>query len=289
MVNAGPNETVVESVRAGLRGLGYIDGKTLRIEYRGAQGHVDRLPTLAQELVQLKVDAIVVGAEASARAAKQTTRSIPIVFAMYDVDPVAVGLIDSMSNPGGNVTGIFSRQSDLVGKRLELLRELLPHLTRVAVLWDSFGRRQLDQTKSSAHELGLDLALIEMRAPYDFEKAFKAARKMKAGAMLILFSPVFNTEEAKLSQLAIKSKLPSMSQDPDNVRAGVLLAYGPSRAEVFGRVAYYVDRLLKGAKPSELPVEQSANFRLVVNQKTARALGLTIPQPILLRADEVIQ
>ena len=289
MVNAGPNETVVEAVRRGLRDFGYVDGQNIRIEYRGAQGREERLLALAQELVQLKVDAIVVGAEASARAAKEATSTIPIVFAMYDVDPVAVGLIDGFSHPGGNVTGIFSRQSELVGKRLELLRDLLPGLTRVAVLWDSFSRRQLDQTRPAARTLGIDLAFVEMRPPYNFEKAFRAIKKRKAGALLVLFSPVFNTEQAKLSQLAIESKLPTMFQDPDNVRAGGLIAYGPSREEVFGRTAYYVDRVLKGAKPGELPVEQSANFRLVVNLSTAKAVGLVIPESILLRADEVIR
>ncbi len=289
MVNAGPNETVVEAVRRGLRDNGYVDGQNIRIEYRGAQGHADRLPALAQELVGLNVDAIVVGAEASAQAAKHATTTIPIVFAMYDVDPVAVGLIDSFNRPGGNVTGIFARQSELVGKRLELLRELLPSLRRVAVLWDSFSQRQLEQTWPAARALGVDLALVEVQSPYDFKKAFRSVRRSKVGALLVLFSPVFNTEDAKISRVAIESKLPTMFQDPDNVRAGGLMAYGPSREEVFGRTGYYIDRLLKGAKPNDLPVEQSANFHLVVNLKTAKALGITIPESILLRADEVIR
>jgi putative ABC transport system substrate-binding protein len=289
MVNAGPNESVVTAVRRGLRDIGYVDSQSIRIEYRGAQGREDRLLALAQELVQLKVDAIVVGAEASARAAKQATSTIPIVFAMYDVDPVAVGLIDTFSHPGANITGIFSRQSELVGKRLELLRELVPGLTHVAVLWDSFSRHQLDHTGPAAQALGIDLALVEMRPPYNFEKAFRTIKNRKPDALLVLFSPVFNTEQAKLSRLAVEGKLPTMFQDPDNVRAGGLIAYGPSREEVFGRTAYYIDRVLKGAKPSELPVEQSANFRLVVNLRTAKALGLVVPESILVRADEVIR
>jgi putative ABC transport system substrate-binding protein len=289
MASAEPNETVVQAVRRGLRNFGYTDGQNIRIEYRGAQGREDRLPALAQELVRLNVDVIVVGAEAPARAAKQATRTIPIVFAMYDVDPVAVGLIDAFSHPGGNLTGIFSRQSELVGKRLELLRELLPGLARVAVLWDSFSRHQLDLTRPAAQTLGIELSLVEVRTPYDLRQAFKVLTKAKADALLVLFSPVFNSKQAQLSQLSIEAKLPTMFQDPDNVRAGGLIAYGPSREEVFGRIAYYIDRVLKGVKPGELPVEQSANFRLVVNLRTAKALGLTVPDGLLARADEVIR
>jgi putative ABC transport system substrate-binding protein len=289
MVNAGPNETVVEGVRRGLRDNGYIDGESIRIEYRGAQGQVDRLPALAQELVRLKVDAIVVGTEASARAARHETKTIPIVFVMYDVDPLAVGLIDSFNRPGGNMTGIFARQPELVGKRLELLREVLPKLKHVAVLWDSFSGRQLEQTRLAARALGVELTLVEVRPPYDFEQAFRTVKESKAGALLVLFSPVFTTEEAKISGLAIRNRLPTMFQDPDYIQAGGLMAYGPSIEDAFSRTAYYIDRLIKGANPRDLPVEQSATFKLVVNLKTAKALGITIPESILLRADEVIR
>ena len=289
MINAAPDEPVVEAVRRGLRDAGYVDGRNVRIEYRVAHGREDRLATLAQELVQLKVNVIVVGAEASARAAKQATRTIPIVFAMYDVDPVAAGLIESFRHPGGNITGIFSQQSELVGKRLELLRELLPGLTRVAVLSDAFSRLQLDQTSSAARALNIELDLIEMQPPYDFGRAFKRIDQNSDQALVVMFSPVFNSQQGQIAGLAVRSKLPTMFQHPDSTRVGGLMAYGPSREEIFTRTAYYIDRILKGATPSDLPVEQSSNFQLTINMRTAKSIGVVVPESLLSRADEVIR
>ncbi len=288
MLTAGPNDPIMERLRRELRGLGYVDGESIRIEHRSAQGQVDRLPQLAQELVQLRVNVIVVGAESIARVAKQATTTIPIVMVAWDYDPVAAGLVDSLSRPGGNVTGIFPRASDLVGKDLELLKELLPGLSRVAVLYDAFGTRQLETLKPAARTLGVQLELVEVRPPHDYNAAFKDATKKKADAMMILSSPHFYVARDRIAKLALQYKLPAMSGDPI-VRAGGLISYGPDLIATFGRTAYYVDRLLKGAKPGDLPIEQPTAYLLVVNLKTAKALGITIPESILLRADEVIR
>jgi putative ABC transport system substrate-binding protein len=289
MVVAGPGDTAVEAVRRGLHELGYVEGRTINIEYRGAQGHPDRLPALAQELVKLNVSAIVVGAEASARAAKSVTNTIPIVMAMYDIDPVSAGLVGSLNHPGGNITGVFSRQSELVGKRLELLREIRPNLSNVAVLSDSFGHRQLAEVREAARALGIHLEVLEMRAPYNFDAAFASARTKKVDALLVLFSPLFVRERVRIAELAAHSRLMSMFQDSDSVRDGGLVSYGPNIEEVFTRTAYYVDRLLKGAKASELPVEQSTSFSLTINLRTAKRLGFAIPESVVVRADEVVQ
>lgn len=286
---AGPNDPIVERIRRELRSLGYVDGKTIRIEYRGAQGQVDRLPQLAQELVDLRVDAIIVGGESIARAAKHATTTIPIVMVAFDYDPVAAGLVDSLSRPGGNVTGIFPRTSDLVGKNLQLLKELLPGVSQVAVLYDDFGTRQLEVLKPAARALGVQLQLVEVLPPYDYSAAFKGATKKKADAMMVLSSPHIYIARDKIAKLALQYKLPSISQADPLVRAGGLISYGPDLAATFGRTAYFVDRVLKGASPAGLPIEQPTQYFLVVNLKTAKALGITIPQSILLRADEVIR
>ena len=290
LITAGPNDPLIMGgLRQGLRDAGYVEGRNTKIEHRYARGHVEELPRLARELVQLKVDVIVVGAEPIVRAAKQATSTIPIVMVLWDHDPVAAGLIDSFNHPGGNITGIFSRTSELAGKRLELLKEAIPSLSRVAVLWDSFSARQLEVLKSAAQSLGLQLRLIEMRAPYNFDAAFKAAARDKAGAMMVMFSPVFYAERVRVAEAALKVHMPTMYQDESAVAAGGLLSYGPVPGEMWIRVGYFVDRLLKGAKPSELAVEQATTYRLVINEKTAKALKLTIPQSLMLRADEIIQ
>jgi putative ABC transport system substrate-binding protein len=300
MLASGPHDTVVEAFRRGLRELGYVEGRSIKIEHRSALGNIEMLPQLAEELVRLGVDVIVAGAVAPARAAKQASNTVPIVVAFHDYDPVAAGLIDSFSRPGGNITGVFGRQSELAGKRIELLRELLPRVSRVAVLWDASSgvgsrgdvtRVQREELEPDARSAGLNLQLIEVRAPYDFQAAFKAARTSKAGAVMVLFSPVFYSSpwRARLAQAALAARLPTIFQDPDNVEAGGLISYGIDVADTWGRAAYFVDRVLKGAKPQDLPVEQVSKFKLVVNLKTAKALGLTIPESILLRADEVIR
>lgn len=289
MLAAGPNDPIIERIRRELRGLGYVDGQTIRIEYRGAQGQVDRLPQLAQELVELKVDVFIVGAESIARAAKQATTTIPIVMVAFDYDPVAAGLVDSLSRPGGNVTGVFPRSSDLVGKNLALLKELLPGASRIAVLYDVFGARQLAVLEAAARTLGVQLQLIEVRSPYDYNLAFKDAARRKADAMMVLTSPHLYVARDQIAKLALQHRLPTISQADRLVRAGGLISYGPDQLATFGRTAYFVDRVLKGAGPAELPIEQPTQYFLVVNLKTAKALGITIPESILLRADEVLQ
>jgi putative ABC transport system substrate-binding protein len=288
-LSIAPNDLLMDAMRDGLRQLGYVEGQNIRIEFRSAQGKPERLPGLAEELVRLKVDMIVAGTEPAIRAARRATSTIPIVMVGYVYDPVASGLIDSYGRPGGNLTGVFTRISELVGKRLQVLKETVPHLSRVAVFWDSFGRRELDEVEPAARSLGLQVVLVVLRAPYDFQTAFKTAKQKKAGAVVLLFSPEFYVARARIAALAIENRLPVAASTSQYTEAGELLSYGPDNVEAYHRVAYFVDRLLKGAKPSDLPVEQSATFKLVVNLKTAEALGLTIPQSILLRADEVIR
>jgi ABC-type uncharacterized transport system substrate-binding protein len=289
MLTAGPNDPIVELIRRELRGLGYVDGRTIRIEYRGAQGQIDRLPQLAHELVDLRVDVMIVGGESIARAAKQATTTIPIVMAAFDYDPVAAGLVDSLSRPGGNVTGVFPLTSNLVGKNLALLKELLPGAAHLAVLYDAFGSRQLETLKSAARTLDVRLELVEVRPPYDYNAAYKEAKKKKADAVMVLSSPHFYVARDQVAKLALQYKLPTIGQGDPLVRAGGLISYGPSMLATWGRTAYFVDRVLKGASPATLPVEQPTQYLLVVNLKTAKVLGITIPQSILLRADEVIR
>ncbi len=289
MAAAGPRDSVVEAFRQGLREQGYVEGQNIAIEFRGARGRPERLPTLARELVRLNVDVIFAAAESALRAAKQATSTIPIVMVAYDYDPVASGLIGSVARPGGNITGVSSLHSELIGKRLELLRELLPGISRVAVLWDSFGERQLRELENAARSVRVSLQPVELKAPYDFESAFKAAVSGGARALMVLFSPVFYVQRSRIATLAAKSRLPTISQDPEYVEAGGLISYGPSLADTFGRAAYFVDRILKGAKPADLPVETPTRFQLRINPKAAKALGLTIPQSVLIRADQLGQ
>lgn len=285
----GPNDPLIEEFRAGLRDLGYVDGQNIRIEFRSAQGHVDRLPFLAEELVQLRARAIVVGTEPAVRAARQATSTIPIVVDLPDYDPVASGLIDSLGRPGGNITGIFTRNPELVGKRLELLKQALPSLSKVVVFYDSFGAHQLDDLASAARSLGIPLDRYEMRAPYDFKAAFRVAKERGAGAVTLLYSGKFYTERARIAEQALEERVPTMGDAAHYVRAGALMSYGPDPRASYRRLAYFVDRLLKGSKPSELPVEQPIDFQFVLNLKTAKALGIRIPESVLSIADEVIR
>lgn len=289
MLTAGPNDPIIERIRKELRSLGYVDGQTIRIEYRGAQGQVDRLPRLAQDLVELKVDAIILGAESIARAAKQATTAIPIVMVAFDYDPVAAGLVDSLSRPGGNVTGVFPRTSDLLGKNLELLKELLPRVSHVAVLYDALGTRQLEALKPAARAVGVQLRPVEVRPPYDYNVAFKDATKKKADALMVLGSAHSYVARDQIAKLALQHKLPTISGGDALVRAGGLISYGADLLAAWGRTAYFVDRVLKGASPAGLPIEQPTQYFLVVNLRTAKAQGITVPESILLRADEVIR
>ena len=283
VVASGPTEGPAQGVRDGLQKLGYVDGKNIKIEFRSAKGQADRLAILAQELVALKVNVIVTGTEPAARALQQA----PVVLS--DHDPVASGLVNSLNRPGSNITGVVTRQSELVGKRLELLKESLPRLSRVAVLWDTYSQRQFEQLQQAARSLDVQVQSIELRAPYDFKAASRHAKQEKADALIVLFSPVFYRERAQIAALALEARLPTMSQEQSWVAAGGLISYGPTIADTFGRTAYFVDRLLKGAKPEDLPVEQATGFKLTVNLRTAKALRLTIPDSIVQRADEVIR
>ena len=289
MVSAGPKDSVVEAFRQSLRDHGYVEGRNIRIEFRSARGRADRLPGLADDLVRLKVDILFAAAEPALLAAKKATSTIPIVMAAYGYDPIALGLIASYARPGGNVTGVSSLDSELVGKRLELLKEAVPGVSRVAVLWDSFGRRHLKQLEEAARLLKIEFQPVEAKTPDDLEPALKAASRGGARALVVLFSPVFYVQRARIARLAINSRLATIYVEKDYVEAGGFMSYGANNADTVGRAAYFVDRILKGAKPAELPVEQPARFELAINLLTAKSLGLTIPQSIRLRADRLIQ
>jgi putative tryptophan/tyrosine transport system substrate-binding protein len=277
----------MDAIRGELLKLGYVEGKNVRFEQRFANLRAERLPKLAEELVQLRASVLVAVNEVSLKAAMQATSTIPIVVVAYDHDPVAAGLIDRMTRPGGNVTGIFSRQLELTGKRLELLKETIPDLSRVAVLRPTTRPLPAD-LQHAAKQLGLQLQIVDLKGPKDFEKAIARADK-KNQAALLLFSPMLSDYRIRIATLAIEARLPVMSQADEFVVAGALMSYAPDRTEVASRVAYFIDRLLHNAAPSDLPVEEAAKFKLTINLKTAKALGVTIPQSIMLRADEVIQ
>jgi putative ABC transport system substrate-binding protein len=283
-----------EAFRQGLRDLGYVEGRNVVIEYRDAEGKVDRLPAVAAELVALKVDVIVAQGTPHALAAKQVTRTIPIVFATA-ADAVGSGLVTSLARPGGNVTGLSFVGPGLVGKRLELLKQAVPGVSRVAVLWQpgyQNERTEKDLLKGAevaARALGVRLQVVEARGPADFDRAFSDMARARAGALTVLFSSTFFNERRRLVDLAAKNHLPAVYVSRDFVDAGGLMSYGPNLADMFRRAATYVDRILKGAKPADLPVEQPTKFDLVINLKTTKALGLTIPPSLLQRADEVIQ
>ena len=285
--SATQHDPAMEAIRAELRAMGYTEGQNIRIEQRFANLRVERLPQLANELVRMKVKVLIAVNEASLRAAMQATSTIPIIVIAYDHDPVASGLIGSTNRPGGNVTGIFSRQVELGGKRLELLKETVPGLSRVAVLHDP-ASRATDGLEAAGKQLGLQLRLVELKSPKEFEGAIKVAAKNTQAAML-LFSPMLFDYRIRLAALATEARLPTMTQVREFVAAGALMSYAPDRTEVAGRTAYFIDRLLRGATPGDLPVEEAATFKLTVNLKTAKALGVMIPQSILLRADEVIR
>ncbi len=284
----------LEAFRQGLRELGWEEGRNLLIEYRFAEGHADRLPALADELVRLKVDLIVASPTPSALAAKHATRTIPIV-GMSLTEPVAVGLVPSLSRPGGNVTGItYGVDTEIFGKQLQLLKEVVPNVRRVAVLTNPASggpshSLRMESVKSAARSLGLPLQILEVREPSDFDAAFAAMVKERAGALLLSGDAMFFIHRDRLADLALKSRLPSMSTQSQWVEAGGLVSYAPSFPDLWRRAATYVDKILRGAKPADLPIEQPTKFELVVNLTTAKTLDLTIPQPILARADEVIQ
>jgi putative ABC transport system substrate-binding protein len=292
--NLAASPHVLEAFLQGLRDLGYVEGRNLVIEYRNAEGKSERFPALAAELVALKVDVIVAPAPQAALAAKQATRTLPIVF-IGAGDPVGSGLVTSLARPGGNVTGLSMLTPELVGKVLELLKQAVPGVSRVAVLWQPgymVERTEKDILKAAevaARALGVRAQFVEARGPADFERAFSDMTRARAGALTVLPSPMFFNERRRLVDLAAKNRLPAVYASRDYVDAGGLLSYGPNFADMFRRAATYVDKILKGAKPADLPVEQPTKFELVINLKTAKALGLTIPQSVLGRADHVVE
>jgi len=283
-----------EAFRQGLRDLGYVEGRNVVIEYRDAEGKLERLPALAAELVALKVDVIVVPGLLHVLAAKQATRTLPIVFAAV-ADPVTDGLVTSLARPGGNVTGLSGLAPELVGKRLELLTQAVPGVTRVAVLWQPGGQGErtekdlLKEAEVAAQALGVRLQVVEARGPADFDRAFSDMTRARAGALTVLGTTMFIIERRRLVDLAAKNRLPAVYGLRDYVDAGGLMAYGPNTADLFRRAATYVDKILKGTKPGDLPVEQPTKFELVINLKTAKALGLTIPPSVLGRADHIVE
>jgi putative ABC transport system substrate-binding protein len=282
----------IEIFRQSLRELGYVEGKNIVIEYRHAEGKLDRLSALSAELVRLKVDVIVTGGGGGAtRAAKEATKTIPIVMA-GDVDPVGQGSVTSLARPGGNVTGLATLTPEISGKRLELLKEIVPKLSRVAVLGTSTGpstARLLKEVEPVAGAFGVKLQFLDVQSPKDIETAFRAASKGRAEGVLVLTGPVINAQRKQIADLAAKRRLPAIYPFPEYVEAGGLMSYSANIADLYRRAAVYVDKILKGAKPADLPVEQPVKFEFIINLKAAKQIGLTIPPNVLVRADKVIK
>jgi putative ABC transport system substrate-binding protein len=278
-----------EAFRQGLRELGWIEGRNIAIEYRYAESDAN-LPVLAAELARLPVEIIVTSATGTLPA-KEATRTIPIVMAS-NADPVLMGMVANLAQPGGNVTGLSQISSELAGKRLELLKQIVPRLSRVAVLWNPDGRGSTlnwQEMQAPARNLGLHLHPLETRRSTEFDRAFAEAKRAQVGALAVMPSPLFAANLRRLADLAIEHRLPGIFNLREFVDVGGLISYGPNRADEFRRAAAYVDKILKGARPADLPVEQPKKFELAINLRTAKVLGLTMPQSLLLRADAVVQ
>jgi putative ABC transport system substrate-binding protein len=292
-LNPAANPHLHEAFRQGLRDLGYVEGRNVVIESRDAEGKIERLPTLAAELVALKVDVLVAQPTVSALAAKQATGTIPIVFPV--AEPVTSGLVTSLARPGGNVTGLSVVSPEFVGKSLELLTEAVPGVSRVALLLkpdsmpDRARKERLEAAEVAARALKVRLQVIEARGPEDFARAFSDMTRAHAGALYVLTTPMFEIERRRLVDLAAKNRLPTVYAFKGWVDDGGLMSYGPDIADLYRRAATYVARILKGAKPADLAVEQPTKFELVINLKTAKALGLTIPPSVLVQADQIIE
>jgi len=286
---------LVQAFQQGLRDLGYIEGQNIRIEYRytdvALQGHAELFPQLAAELIQLKPDVLVVSVTEAAQAAKNATSTIPIVMVSVP-DPVGAGLVASLARPGGNVTGLSRQTRDIISKTLQLLKEALPKVTRINVLsnpTDPLGSMMVRDAKEAAKSLGVQLNIVEARTPGELEGAFSTMHADRASALLVVTGAGFYLNRAQIVGLALRKRLPSVFQNREFIEAGGLLSYGPSTVANYRRAAFFVDRILKGTKPGDLPVEQPTKFELVINLKTATALGPTIPQSLLVRADQVIE
>jgi putative ABC transport system substrate-binding protein len=281
----------IEALRQGLRELGYVEGKNIVMEWRSAEGKLDRVPALAAELVRLKVDVIVTGGATDTRAAKDATNTIPIVMAQ-DSDPVGSGFVASLARPGGNITGLATLAPEVSGKRLELLKETIPKLSRVAVVGISTrpgNAQSLKEVELAAGTFKVQVQYLDVLDVKEIETAFRAATKGRAEAVLVLQSPFFNSQRKQIVDLAIKSRLPAIYPQTDYTEAGGLMYYGANTPDLYRRAATYVDKILKGAKPADLPVEQPKKFEFIINLKTAKQIGLTIPPNVLARADKVIK
>jgi len=280
-----------QAFRSGLRERGWIEGENILIEFRGAEGNTARLPELAADLVRLKVDLIVARSSMFVQPAKKSTSSIPIVFVVH-ADPVRTGHVTSLARPGGNITGLANLMTDLSPKELELLSSAVPVAKRIAVLWNPDTPSHspaLKAVEEAGRTLRVQLQAVGARTAAELEGAFTAMARARAQAVLVLGSPIFFTERRRMAELAMRHRLPTMLDSRDYVEAGGLMSYSPSYDDLFRRGAIYVDKILKGAKPADLPVEQGTKFELVINLKTAKALGLTIPQLVLARADQIIK
>jgi putative ABC transport system substrate-binding protein len=273
-----------------MRELGYVDGKNIVFEYRYADGKLDRLPEMAAELVRSNVAVILTASTPAAQAAKKATSTIPIVVGTAG-DLVGSGLVASLAKPGGNVTGLTAISSDLSGKRLELLRNVLLNASRVAVLWypSQWDGLEVKETENAAQKLGVNIQSVQVTRPEDFQSAYAAMIKERARAVIIIQGGFTGSYRTQLMELAAERRLPSMCDSPAWAESGCLMSYGPNRFDLFGRAAIYVDKILKGAKPADLPVEQPTKFELVINLKTAKQIGLTIPPSVLARADKIIK
>jgi putative ABC transport system substrate-binding protein len=283
-----------EAIRLALRELGYIEGQNIAIEYRYAEGKRDRFPELAAELVRLKVDIIVAaGGSEWIRAAQNATKTIPIVMTGTGRDPIEAGLVESLARPGGNVTGITNLSVELGGKRLELLKEAVPKVARVAVLYEPASRPSSLEVKEvlpvAARALRLTIQPLEVRSADDFERVFAALRKQRPDGFYVTTGGLMMANQKRIADLALKSRIPSMYQSREFVDAGGLMSYGADIADSYRRVAYFVDRILKGAKPTDLPVEQPTKFEFIINLKTAQQIGLTIPPELLARSNKLIK
>jgi len=292
-LNGGSSSVIadrIEAFRQGLRDIGYIEGKNIVIEYRWAEGKNERLPELAAELVRLQVAILVTSSTAATKAVKQITTEIPTVVASAG-DLVGEGIVASLSRPGGNITGLTSMSPDLSGKRLAILNESIPKATRIAVIWhrNPNDEREVKQTEMAAQTMRLNLQSLPIESPDEFQNAYAAMRKEQARALIFIQGPFIGVYRKQLLELAVRNRLPSICDDPSWTEDGCLMSYGPDRRDMFRRAATYVDKILKGAKPADLPVEQPTKFELVINLKTAKEIGLVVPQRVLLKADRVIK
>jgi len=280
----------LEALRAGLRDLGYVEGKNIAIEFRWAE-RVEQLPEMAAELVRMKVDIILASSSTYVETARQATKTIPIVFALH-ADPVGVGHVASLARPGGNITGLSTLLTDLAPKELEILKEALPQTTRIGILWNpttpSHGPA-VRAVEAAGQKLGVQLLLVPARSVEEFDGAFSTMTRERMGSLLVIGSPLAFSQRVPLAELALKHRLPGMFQSRENVEAGGLMSFGVDYNDLHRRAALYIDKILKGVKPADLPVEQASKYELIINLKTANTLGLAIPESLLLRADKVIE